>query len=236
MMKTKWFDLTTQGTLETLAEVLPAQPFRRGAASGIEMLSVTHRHLEGKFIEEFVEVEISVDPFGDEIRNKVHRFAIFSFVIYRVVKGSFLLRVASPPRNLRSFVQFLADTVGFGLAVSPITVEVRGFVDVVKAIPDVHLVRTRKIRVGHVKLVGQSLARVEVVSASDAFADLAETMNVDGAILEKATVEFHFDGVPQSMEITANGVLTLDESLLPTMSSVCFEFFKKTDSYANVRT
>ncbi|TCK43488.1 hypothetical protein B0G84_1824 [Paraburkholderia sp. BL8N3] len=233
MIKTKWFELSTQGTLEALAEVLSKQQFRRGAASGLEMLSVTRKHIEGKFIEEFVETEVSVDPFGEEIRNEVRRFAIFSFVVYRVAKGTFLLRVASPPRNLRSFVQFLADAVGFGLAVAPITVEVKGFVDVVKTMPDVHLLRIRKIRVGQVKLAGQSTARVEVVSALDAFADLAQTVDVDGSIVEKATVEFHFDGVARSMEITANGVLTVDESLLPTMSLVCFEFFKRTDPYAN---
>lgn len=226
MIKTKWFELSTQGTLEALATLLSQHEFRRGATSGLELISVNRKQIEGKFIEEIVGTELSLDPYGEEVRNEVHRFSIFPFVIYRAGRGIFLLRVSSPPRSLRSFVQFLADAVGFGLVVSPITVDVRRFVEAVRELRGVHLVRIKKVRVGGIRLSGNSLGRIEVVSANDAYTELLDTLDVRDAVVEKAVIDFYVEGASWSAEISTTGTLTVEEGLLPFLDPLCLEFFR----------
>ncbi|KAA1004038.1 hypothetical protein FVF58_33385 [Paraburkholderia panacisoli] len=229
MIKTKWFEVSTQERINVIADALSTHRFRRGASTGVELISVSDRQIEGKFIEELHNTEIYVDPFGDEIRNEVRRFSIFAFVIFRVRKGHYLLRITAGPRNLRSFVQFLSDAIGFGLAVSPIVVDVAAFLKMLKVAKGFQLVRVKKIRAGQIRLAGRSVARVEITSAADAFDDLTQTIELGDAILEKASVDFHLDGLVRNVELTATGSLTTDLSLLPVITPMFIKCFGRDD-------
>jgi hypothetical protein len=229
MIKTKWFEVSTPKRINEISDALSTHRFRRGALTGVELISASDKQIEGKFIEELHDTEIYFDPFGDEIRNEVRRFSIFVFVLFRVRKGNYLLRVTAGPRNLRSFVQFLSDAIGFGLAVSPVTVDVVSFLNMLKLTKGFQLVRIKKIRVGQIRLAGKSVARVEVTSAVDALDDLTETIALGDAVLEKASVDFHLDGRARNVELTATGTLTTDLSLLSVITPMFLKCLSRDD-------
>lgn len=228
MIKSKWYELSVKKNLRTLALSLQSREFVRGAEVGVELTHASASAIDARFIEEVVDVELIMDPFGIEIRTEVKRFLIFNFSIRRSVKANvYLIRVMSPPRSLRSFINFLTECFGFGLAVAPVVVNVRAFVEALTGSSEFHLVRVRKIRIGRIRLSDKSVARMDVASSADAIRDVVDLVDLNSAHLEQVALEFYGPEGVGIVEVTAGGGLASTESAIQLITPFfiqCFEF------------
>lgn len=229
MTKIKWFKLTAPCGLASLGEILASHRFKRGHESGVELTETSRNTIIGRFIEEKVETEILIDPFGEEIRNEVLRFTVFGFSISRFERRVFLLRITDPPRNLKSFVDFLARIVGFGLSVDALSIDVQGFLADLRGYPGATLLRIRKIRLGTIRISDATLARMDAVSTSDALADVSSLVSLAGTVVEKATVSFYLDESLQSLEVAATGMIYGNPDLLESLTPLCARQFWQRD-------
>jgi hypothetical protein len=170
-------------------------------------------------------MEISIDPFGEEIRNEVLRFTVFSFSISRFERKVFLLQLTEPPRNIKSFVDFLARIVGFGLTVEALPIDVKRFMMDLRAHPGATLLRIKRIRLGSIRLSDATLARMDAASTHDALADVSGLIDLENPIVEKASVSFYFGEVLRSVEVSASGMIYGDFDLLEELMPLCARQF-----------
>lgn len=214
MIKTKWLDVSTDNTLQQIAEKLNHLAFRRGAPHGFELINLTRSSLQAKFIEETVSNEIIVDPFGDEIVNSIRRYSIFEFEIFPCKKSRFLLKIANPPRALKSFVMSLSDALGIDFSISVLEIDVLKLMNHLSASANGKGWSMKKIRLSSVKLTDAALAKLEVISNTDAYREAKSQISLKGAVLERATVEVRQQSQIRSLEISATGMIVGDSDFL----------------------
>ncbi|MDR5746999.1 hypothetical protein QCE73_27890, partial [Caballeronia sp. LZ029] len=68
---------------------------------------------------------------------------------------------------------------------------------------------------------------------SDALADLSTLINLDGTVVEKATVSFYFDETPRSLEVAASGMIHGDPDLLESLTPLCARQFSRLDQLSD---
>ncbi|MFH1658557.1 MAG: hypothetical protein ABIG35_04510 [Pseudomonadota bacterium] len=225
-LKVKWLSVAAPLNLAEISERLVGLKFHRGGSAGIELIDIRRDYLVARFVEEVIDTEVYTDPFGDKIVNEIRRYLSFTFNVYEG-NGRFVFRVDNPPRSLKSFVGLLSDSFGLGFSISPLTIDILSFLDELRVFLAVPHCVVRKIRIGNVRIEQSTLARVEATSTNDAYADISGLWRLEGAIVEKVTIEFRKVGYAGALEIASSGVLSADDELIDELTSMCIGFFDK---------
>lgn len=225
-MKTKWLKLSYPNRISHLAAALGTAQFTRTSRSGVELLDVQRELIRGKFIQEIVEHETIMDPFGAEVSNFSRRFQIFNFRIIPVSEGQFLLCAETPPRSFKEFIDFLADNLEFGFSISALVIDIALLIRQLSVeLPKYRFSINRAI-VGNIKLSNESIAKIQVTSNNDAFRDVATAMDLTGSSFERASLIITHDGqLYAKLDIGATAVLVGDQEFLEEISLVLQRHF-----------
>jgi hypothetical protein len=225
MIKTKWLEFSAKHSLAQVADALHKAEFRRGVSRGIELTELLKATIRGKFIEETIDNEIFVDPFGEEVVNSIRRYNIFEFLIIPAKKKRFLLRVTNPPRSLRSFVALLSEQLGFGFSISPLTVDVFRLMQHLRNATDGKNWTVKKIRLTSVRLTESSFAKIDVTSEADAYRDAKNQLSLKNSVLERATIEFSENVHFRHIELSSTGVTVGEADFLDELISDFQSYF-----------
>lgn len=223
MTRTKWLALSLAKSTSEISDLLNTQKYLRGQATGFELTDVQRSRIRGKFIEEIITNEITIDPFGEEILNNVRRYSIFDFQISPLRKHQFLVRINNPPRSLRNFIAVLSEAFGFGFAIEQLNIDILAMIQHLRKTSGIKRWAIVRVRMAHIPLSNSSLAKVEVVSNGDAYQDLQKCMDVKQATLERATVALTDDGITNQIELVSTGVISGEmevlDKLMPTFQT-----------------
>ncbi|HEY6020086.1 MAG TPA: hypothetical protein VIY48_09335 [Candidatus Paceibacterota bacterium] len=225
MTRTKWLALSLGHSMSEIVGLLEKQQFFRGKASGLELIDVQRNRIRGKFIEEIVTNELVIDPFGEEILNKVRRYSIFEFQITPLAKKQFLIRINNPPRSLKNFIGILSDAFGFGFAIESPSIDIIAMLQYLRKLGSIKRLTIRKVRMANIALSGSSIAKIEVVSDVDAYQDLQKSMDIKKATLERATVVFKDEGMTGEIELVSTGVISGDIDVLDRLMPAFQAYF-----------
>lgn len=218
MIKTKWLEFSADITISGLSNALSQHQFNRDSKSGFELIEVTNKYLHGRFVEEIISNEISLDPFGEEVINVLRRYQIFEFFILPLKNQQFLIRVDSPPRSIKLFISTMAKCFGFGFVVNSIDINILSLINHFKLSNIANHWIIKKIYVSNIRLTETSLAKIEVYSKANAYTDLQQMLEIKHSILERATVEYTLDGAVRQIELVAKGLIIADIEFLEKLT------------------
>ena len=225
MIRTKWLKISTDLSVVTLGEELSKRQIRRGATVGFELSEVQKKSIRGRFIEEIVDNELVVDPFGQEIIHTITRYAVFEFYIVATARRSFLMRVSNPPRSLKSFVSALGEAFGFGFSIDPIELDILALTKYLRRATTARACKIKKARVGAVRLSQSAIARIDVQSSEDAYGELQNVFDLRNSFLERATIELSAEGLNGQLELSSTGLIACQPDLLENLSPLLQNFF-----------
>lgn len=230
MAKCKWLTISSPLALGEISTQFAAHEFRRGGVQGVDLTEVEDDYIKARFIEESIETEVYIDPFGEEVRNEIRRHSIISFILFQSGSERHAVRIDDPPRTIKGFVKFMATICGFGFAISPLPVDVLAFTEEVKNFLKARDCRIRKIRAGNIQLSDSSIARLEVASKHDAYIDLKSQINLRGAVFEKATIHIDHADYAGAIEVSSTGCLSGEHDLIEKLTPLCIDYFRKQQS------
>lgn len=225
MTRSKWLALTVEAPILKIAELLNDHQFKRGCTVGFELVELKKDSIRGKFIEEIIDNETIIDPFGEKTLNSVRRYSIFDFLVLPLEKNRFLLRINNPPRSLKNFISILSDVLDFGFYVEPLEVDILAMIQHIKFINSAKDWSIKKIRMSQVRLSESSIAKIEVTSEGDAYQDLRDHMNVKNALLERVTIEYKEANTTSEIELTSKGLISCDISMLEELTPTFQSYF-----------
>lgn len=227
MAKNKWLRISTKFTLSEISSLLAGAEFRRGGSEGVDLTEVDDDFIKARFIEEILDTEIYINPFGEEIRYEIRRYSTVAFVVFPQGGDRFLLRVDNPPRSIKNLVAFLSGLLGFGFSISPLSIEILPFIEGIKNRYQAWKFRISKIRVGSLHLADSTIARIEVASKYDAYNDLAKSIKLDGGVIEKVSLTVEHSDFGGIIEFSTSGSMCGEDELIERLTPICIEYFRK---------
>lgn len=223
IIKSKLIQLEIGKNVSEISKDFSASQYKRGLEYGFELIDLKPSHLHGKFIEEISTHENSLDPYGNLVTNKIKRFLIFEFTIMELKPHQFLLKIDSPPRSLKSFTKALLESLGFGLSLSNLNLDLLTLISDMKNLIQDKKWLLKKIRISNVRLSPTSISKIEIYSQTDAYDDANSALNLANTIIERVWFDIKSINGIANLEISSSGFLVGDENeifeLLPIIKS-----------------
>lgn len=212
MIKSKLIRLETGKRVDELANVFINLQFRQGKNCGIDLLDYNSQQLQARFIEEVVINERQVDPFGIQIENKIIRFYVFEFSVIELKPHQFLIKIDSPPRSLKAFTNMLQSSLGFGVSIFNLNLNLFNLLSEIGNQPNYKNWQLKKMRISGVKLSLTSVSKIELLSLDDAYQDAKKVINLENTTIEKVFYSIREPDKIATLEISNTGLLVGDES------------------------
>lgn len=225
--KTKWIQIISPISFYEMHNRLSKLLFGPNSSIGIELFEIQKDYITGKFVEEILETESYIDPFGNEVINQTRRYLNFSFSIHKVSETRFLVCVSNPPRNIKSFITSLSNSIGFGFSAAHLPLDIFDFIEKLKKYLNTHHCVVKSVRIGNVRIGETTISRMEAISTIDAYAELRNAINLDGSTIEKTCVEIRSQDYFGKLEIYSTGVLQGENSIVDRLTPMCIEFFRE---------
>jgi hypothetical protein len=186
MERLKWLEVFTALRLNDVAARLQDRSYSEDASIGFDVLECSRHALLARFIQREQINEVSLDPFGEEIRTSYVRYTQFQFSLASEQRR-LLLCLNSPPRSLKPFVTEFGRALDGDFAIGELTIDVASFVEAAgEALAPAKLKVVQAAYVD-VPLTENSNCRVQVASSRNAIADFVSRLETGR--LDKATVQ-----------------------------------------------
>ncbi len=129
MKRYKYLSAEWPISIPTLAERLRANPFSDDTGDGFALERVRNSVIEGRHFEKVVVSESISDPFGKESTYELVTYRDTSFRLSRTYPQ---IELRNPPRNIRGFVNRIAELMQFNVAVESLSVDPLQWADGIK--------------------------------------------------------------------------------------------------------
>jgi len=218
MNRTKWLKIEISSTHKKLVDSIRATRFDDQTGYGFDLSFRDGKNISAKFIEKIASVEVVTDPYGVSTRIETTRYSSIDFQLHAFslddITGYFM-EINSPPRSLRTFISALSKCVS-DLTVSEVEIPV---LEVFRLLRKSSMsARLTRIKASQMKLTKESVATVDVISISNALADLKSFFPDSEMLIDKIRVERPFGAMPHAMEITRTGLISTDSDYADTAS------------------
>lgn len=211
MIKSKLIRLEIGKTIDEIVKIFNVLQFQSGKSCGIDMINYNSSQLYARFIEEVVINEKQIDPFGNQIENKIIRFCVFEFSILELKQHQFLIKVDAPPRSLKSFTNILQSSLGFGVSIFSFSLDISTLISQLRDLSEFRNWQLKKARISGVKLSPTSVSKIEIHSQKDAYQDASSVLDLTNTKFEKVSYEIRRQDSLALLEITNTGLLLGDE-------------------------
>lgn len=130
MSRFRWYRLEGQDiSWEHLGQEMNTEDFRPESTRGFRLSRVGEQGIEGKYIEKRVIVRQTEDPFGD---TKSFEQETYDIVTFKLLPSEGVLRLENPPRRFTQLFTKLGLLSGFSIAVVPLVVDVRKWLQTIE--------------------------------------------------------------------------------------------------------
>lgn len=205
MLKTKWFKIQLPISLKTTYEGLLANPYEPNSGNGFEGIEYSEGIIQAKFIEKIITNEKIIDPFGNENILESTRYSIFEFSIILLFQDYYLVKIISPPRSIKNFVNTLYKILGFGLFISPVAFDLKKLLFSVQELLNPSSLKVTKVTINGLILSEYSSAKLEMKSSRHAYNDLLTNFPNKKFTLENIKISLRLDGIDGVIEASKAG-------------------------------
>ena len=162
MVRYKWLQAYLPLDIKELAQRMLDNEFADARQEGFIISKSTNTELSGKYVEKIIKKEMVEDPFGFAIETESIDFYTCRFLIQA---NSKFIRIVTPPRSLRKFINALREITGFGLIVSEPSVDPQSWLRALtKVVDNLELVN---IRSSGIKASDYASAKLEISGSRD---------------------------------------------------------------------
>lgn len=188
MRRYRWLRANWPISIRSLAKRLRSKGFEDGLAEGFVIDRVRDDYLEARFIERVEYDDSVIDPFGRE--TLFHRVEYKQCEFRASIDGGPGLELVDAPRAVQAMISRLAEVNDFGLAISPISVDVIAWA---KAVQDRLGVRgfVDSLQIGSLELAPGVDAKMLVRSSGDVLQASRQFVSEKKHIVEKAQLRIH---------------------------------------------
>lgn len=208
-MRIRWFDSDfDDATLSALKGKMLQSDYDLNDIEGFRLEKASSRVLSGKYIVKRQEVNVAIDPFGNEYAYTTLEYDIYNFKLSLEHPSITLI---DSPRSVNPFFTRLTSLSGFDLQIKPVDV------DIFKAISQLELVwpsmRVIKVTSGNITLSPAVIGKF-VISGTDEVRSYISQFAIGKTItLDKAKLFNPKNN--SSVEITKNGMATITGRYIP---------------------
>lgn len=226
MLKIKFLRINLPEGLDSTYQYLVGSPFERDGQSGFDTISFLQDHVEARFTEQTVTKEQVTDPFGDvqeivAVRYITTEFAIFNF------KGTHVLALKNPSRNVNALVKKLSILVGADFYASTITTDIERFGRYVSENFTVHPLIAAKVFASNLTLDGHCTANVELLSTINALSDLKLHFPSQEMQIDRARFSITDHGKKSQLEIKSTGVVGITGEKRKQLEDLVIKFIEQ---------
>ncbi len=227
-MRTKWLKLTCQIGLEELGSKLLNAPFSKNEKCGFDVISITSATIDVRFIEEFNDNFSYQDPFGETVTNSIVRYTIQKLKIVNVSDKIFYLIVNNPSRSLKTLVAAFTNAIQVNFSIGLVRLEIPTFIRSIKSHFQIRKIQVKKVKVVNVRFNDHSLARIEIVSASNALEDFLEHFPGQTENLERVTLILYVDKSNREITVTNSGIIVAEDDFISSIQECCIQHLLST--------
>lgn len=210
MAKIKWLLLESDFSLNRLIKKLLDHPFSLEAGFGFRVISKSSTQVVASFIERITTIERITDPYGETSEFETTRYTSIRFkLIKRYDEAKFLFEIYNPPRSIRPLTLGLGNILG-SITVSEVVIPIMEIYSIMKSSSP--RARIARLKASGISISVSSIIRVEVNSSEDAFHEFKNYFPKHGDSVEKIRVERPFPGDTGIFEVSANGLVSFEES------------------------
>lgn len=208
MIKTKWVEFSVRKNQGQIISAFSERQFSKTTPVGFDLLEIFPNRIYGKFIQEIIDTDEFVDPFGNEVKNVSRRYITIDFNIFSIAENKFLLRVDDPPRSLKTLISLMSETLGQEFSIKIISVDILKFLLFLSKNLNRPKISIKKVYLNDVKIKDLSLAKISVTSEFDAYQDICETIDLYGSSFERALLKIDVPGEQvYDIEVSSGGVI-----------------------------
>jgi hypothetical protein len=210
ILKTKWFNAQIPLSLKETHKALLEHNYKLGNNNGFEIIEYSDDVLSAKFIERIFIKEIVVDPFGNESLFETVKYSIFEFFIISFCKNNYIIKVLSPPRSMKCFINSVYNILGFGFFISPVSFDLKIFLDTLESLLNPTQLKVIKISASGLVLTETSSAKLEITSSKHAYQDLFEKFH-ENLSIDNIKISLRLNGVDGIIEVSKMGSISFSD-------------------------
>jgi len=208
-MRIRWFDSDfNDATLLMLKGKMLQSDYDLNNIEGFRLEKASSRVLSGKYIVKRQEVNVAVDPFGNEYSNTTLEYDIYNFKLSLEHPSITLI---DSPRSANPFFTRLTSLSGFDIQIKPIDV------DILKVISQLELVwpsmRVIKVTSGNITLSPKVIGKFVISGTDEVRSYITQFVIGNNTALDKAKLFNPRNNF--SVEISKNGMATITGRYIP---------------------
>lgn len=223
MRKIKFLRINLPEGLEQSYQKMINAPFERDGQNGFEGVAFSEDHIEVKFIEQTVTKEQVTDPFGETREIISTRYITIDLAIYSA-NETYILILRNPPRSVNTLIKKMSAIIGnsFYAALIPINIEDFGlYLD--KKYKNLGLLAT-KVLASNIILDNHSTANIELLSNSNALADLKSHFASPDVRIERARFSLTDHGKRSQLEVKTTGTVGITGAKTKLLEEIVIDF------------
>jgi hypothetical protein len=225
MRKIKFLRINLPEGLEQSYQKMVNSPFEREGQNGFEGVAFSENHIEVKFIEQTVTKEQVTDPFGDTREIISTRYVTIDLSIY-YANETYILILQNPPRSVNTLIKKMSSVIGNSFYAAPITINIEEFgIYLEKKHKDLALLAT-KVMASNLVLDTHSTANIELLSNSNALADLKNHFSSPDVRIERARFSLTDHGKRSQLEVKATGTVGITGARTKFLEDIIINFIR----------
>ncbi|MEK9951297.1 MAG: hypothetical protein VW687_03925 [Curvibacter sp.] len=208
MKRYRWLRAKWPISMRVLAKRLKARGFEEGKTEGFVVDRARDDYLEGRFIERVEYDDTVIDPFGNE--TSFHRVE-YRLCEFRASSEGPGLELVDAPRAVQAAISGLAEATEFGLAISPLNLNVLEWAKSVQHLVNVGGI-VDSVQIGAIELAPGITAKALIRGSADVLSASSRLVQGKRHVIEKVQLR-----IPGSRKIAvvlaSNGPVRIDSEV-----------------------
>ncbi|MEK9802703.1 MAG: hypothetical protein VW475_04755, partial [Curvibacter sp.] len=181
MKRYRWLRAKWPISMRVLAKRLKARGFEEGKTEGFVVDRARDDYLEGRFIERVEYDDTVIDPFGNE--TSFHRVE-YRLCEFRASSEGPGLELVDAPRAVQAAISGLAEATEFGLAISPLNLNVLEWAKSVQHLVNVGGI-VDSVQIGAIELAPGITAKALIRGSADVLSASSRLVQGKRHVIEK---------------------------------------------------
>ena len=202
MKMSRWLSIEVPISLKEIGDLMKNEPYREGGGEGFILKKANRKEIKGQFIQKKIIKQVTVDPFGKETEFELVDYSMVKFSLSDQAEN--ILEIESPPRTLRPFIDKIAKISGFGLVVSPITVEPMKWLKEIEK--NIGKTKVTRLECSGVNVLNKGTAKIILNSQQDIRNGIKDLTKGRDYNVNNLTSNFIVSGNSVNLELRGSGI------------------------------
>ncbi|AIR86015.1 hypothetical protein [Pantoea rwandensis] len=226
-VRVKYNRLKSNLSIDEMFLLIKSHPYSQSQGHGYSNTSLKNDKILSTYTEEKININFSVDPYGNENSQELLTYESFEFSISKITNKLYLLCIINPPKSLRPLTDKLSSIskykIGFGL----VDIQIDEYIKVLHSNYHLNLINIKKVKISSLVINDNAKASIEITSKKNAISDIESIINNRGYSLDKVKASGFLLEEKCEFELSRSGSLCTAENLIPFFDTTISEHLLK---------